>query len=136
MKHAKCYKKGYPRPRFVREKFTSLDGEWDFAFDDENAGERKKWHKLGVNDLKINVPFAYQCALSGINVEDLHKTVWYSRTFTAEKKRNKRLLINFEGADHEAKVLTANFSALTPAATPASRSILPTTSKTAKICSS
>lgn len=104
MKHAKCYKKGYPRPRFVRENFTSLDGEWDFAFDDENAGERKKWHKSGVNDLKINVPFAYQCALSGINVEDLHKTVWYSRTFTAEKKRNKRLLINFEGADHEAKV--------------------------------
>lgn len=41
MKHAKCYKKGYPRPRFVRENFTSLDGEWDFAFDDENAGERK-----------------------------------------------------------------------------------------------
>lgn len=38
MKHAKCYKKGYPRPRFVRENFTSLDGEWNFAFDDENAG--------------------------------------------------------------------------------------------------
>ena len=104
MKHAKCYKKGYPRPRFVRDNFTSLDGEWNFAFDDENVGERKKWYKTGVNDLKINVPFAYQCALSGINVDDRHETVWYSRTFTAVKKRNKRLLVNFEGADHEAKV--------------------------------
>lgn len=104
MKHAKCYKENYPRPRFVRESFVPLDGEWNFAFDDENAGERKKWHKSGVNSLKINVPFAYQCALSGINTDKKHETVWYSRTFGYAKRANKRLLINFEGADYETKV--------------------------------
>lgn len=104
MKHAKCYKENYPRPRFVRESFVPLDGEWDFAFDDENAGERKKWHKSGVKSLKINVPFAFQCALSGINTDKKHETVWYSRTFNYAKRANKRLLINFEGADYETKV--------------------------------
>lgn len=104
MKHAKCYKENYPRPRFVRDSFVSLDGEWDFAFDDGNAGERKKWHKSGVKSLKINVPFAYQCALSGINTDEKHETVWYSRTFNYAKRANKRLLINFEGADYETVV--------------------------------
>lgn len=104
MKHAKCYKENYPRPRFVRDSFVPLDGEWDFAFDDGNAGERRKWHKSGVNSLKINVPFAYQCALSGINTDEKHETVWYSRTFNYAKRANKRLLINFEGADYETKV--------------------------------
>lgn len=104
MKHAKCYKENYPRPRFVRDSFVPLDGEWDFAFDDENAGERKKWHKSGVKSLKINVPFAYQCALSGINTDEKHETVWYSRTFGYARKPDKRLLINFEGADYETVV--------------------------------
>ena len=104
MKHAKCYKENYPRPRFVRESFVPLDGEWDFAFDDKNAGERKKWHKSGVNSLKINVPFAYQCALSGINTDEKHEIVWYSRTFGYAKRANKRMLINFEGADYETVV--------------------------------
>lgn len=104
MKHAKCYKENYPRPRLVRDSFVPLDGEWDFAFDDGNAGERRKWHKSGVNSLKINVPFAYQCALSGINTDEKHETVWYSRTFNYARKPDKRLLINFEGADYETKV--------------------------------
>ena len=28
----------YPRPQLVRETWQKLNGEWDFAFDDGNAG--------------------------------------------------------------------------------------------------
>ena len=43
MKHVKCYKDEYPRPQFVRNNFTSLDGKWFFAFDDLNIGEENEW---------------------------------------------------------------------------------------------
>ncbi len=28
----------YPRPQFRRESWTNLNGDWRFAFDDENVG--------------------------------------------------------------------------------------------------
>ena len=28
----------YPRPQFWREDWQSLNGEWEFAFDDKNDG--------------------------------------------------------------------------------------------------
>ena len=31
------YQKDYPRPMFVRKDWTNLNGEWDFAFDDDLA---------------------------------------------------------------------------------------------------
>lgn len=37
----KNYIKNYPRPQFVRNKWESLNGEWNFTFDDENLGEEK-----------------------------------------------------------------------------------------------
>ena len=30
--------KEYPRPQFRRENWQSLNGEWEFAFDDKNEG--------------------------------------------------------------------------------------------------
>ncbi|KAF4547100.1 putative glycosyl hydrolases family 2 protein [Elsinoe fawcettii] len=40
----------YPRPDFVRKdlNWTSLNGPWDFIFDDEDVGLSRKWHKNGV----------------------------------------------------------------------------------------
>lgn len=49
-KHIKREKKGvimdyqrteYPRPQFRRDDWLPLNGEWEFAFDDENAGIKK-----------------------------------------------------------------------------------------------
>ena len=37
----KNYIKNYPRPQFVRNEWESLNGEWNFTFDDENLGEEK-----------------------------------------------------------------------------------------------
>lgn len=39
------YIKDYPRPQFVRDAWQSLNGEWDFRYDDDNTGERERWHE-------------------------------------------------------------------------------------------
>jgi glycoside hydrolase family 2 sugar binding protein len=107
MQHAACYKKGYPRPRFVRESYVCLNGEWNFMFDDENVGEKHKYYNdfSGFEkSVKINVPFAYQSEASGVDDKTDHSYMWYSRRFDYSLARGKRLIINFDGADYLAKV--------------------------------
>ena len=43
MKNTKYFVEGFPRPQFVRNNWLSLDGKWDFAFDDECIGVKEKW---------------------------------------------------------------------------------------------
>ena len=57
----------YPRPQFVRDEWLNLNGEWDFEFDDLNVGQKEKWFFGHKYSKKINVPFAFQTKLSGIN---------------------------------------------------------------------
>ena len=105
MKNAKCYKKGYPRPQFVRENWLDLNGEWDFSFDDDNLGIQKKWYQDLCTDTKINVPFAYQTKLSGINDDKHHIVMWYAKKQLFNKlNKNERVYLNFEGVDNKADV--------------------------------
>ena len=71
----------YPRPDFVRENFTCLNGEWDFVYDDEDLGLSQKWYQNtgDIFNKKIVVPYTYLCELSGINDQDFHDIVWYRR---------------------------------------------------------
>lgn len=104
-KHVKCYQKNYPRPQFVREKFTLLDGRWDFAFDFENVGEREGWYaRFPADAVEIQVPYAYQCKASGVNRQERCDNVWYRRELGKIGEPGKRTLLNFEGVDYVAKV--------------------------------
>ena len=102
----KCYIKDYPRPQFVRNNWENLNGTWDFGFDDENAGEKKKWYQEFKGDKKINVPFTYETKLSGIQDETRHDFIWYHRTISVdgEKLENNRYILHFEGSDFITKV--------------------------------
>lgn len=42
----------YPRPDFVRagSNWISLNGVWDFLFDDEDIGLASRWHRTGLPD--------------------------------------------------------------------------------------
>lgn len=105
MKNAKCYKKGYPRPQFVRENWQDLNGEWLFAFDDNNLGLKEKWFESLKTESVINVPFAYQTKLSGIHEENDHLIMWYAKKQLFNKpNENERVFLNFEGVDHKADV--------------------------------
>ena len=97
--HAKCYKKGYPRPQFVRAEWEDLNGEWAFAFGEE---VKERDALAGKLPRKIEVPFTYETKKSGIGEETPHERVWYARK--VEKRAGKRNILNIDGADYLATV--------------------------------
>ncbi len=95
----------YPRPQFVREAWMSLNGEWNFDYDDHGTGEREAWYEHHDFTSKIIVPFCYQSRLSGIGETEFHDTVWYQKDFSVpDAYRKGRLLLHFGAVDYEAKV--------------------------------
>ncbi len=99
-------RKEYPRPQLRRESWQSLNGEWDFTFDDKNEGLKQGWWRGDIKlDQKINVPFSYQYPASGINDKTVHDITWYRRTFQIEKQNaGKRAILCFNAADYETDV--------------------------------
>lgn len=103
----KSYIKDYPRPQHVRKSWMNLNGEWDFLFDDSNCGEKEKWFVCFPQEhIQIQVPFTYETKLSGIQDENHHENIWYSRQIQVNKEDldNKKLLLHFEGSDFITKV--------------------------------
>lgn len=95
----------YPRPQFVRDDWMTLNGQWDFCFDDENIGITKRWYKQFPKGRTIIVPFAYQSKLSGINDTSFHDVVWYRKTFKIPKKwEGKEIILHFGAVDYRAWV--------------------------------
>ena len=96
----------YPRPQFRRENWQSLNGEWEFAFDDKNDGVKSGlWQGKKSLPLKIRVPFSYQYPASGIGDTSQHDIVWYRRSFSlAEENRGRRALLCFNAADYQTDV--------------------------------
>ncbi len=91
----------YPRPQFVREQWLNLNGEWEFAFDDDDRGRELGWQYGLSLERRIVVPFPYQCELSGINDKSIHEIVWYARTFDAPSEwRGQDLLLHFGAVDY------------------------------------
>lgn len=102
----RCYIKDYPRPQFVRKEWKSLNGEWNFIFDDNDKGETNEYFKDFPINKKINVPFTYETKLSGIEDESVHYIVWYNRKINISKEQlqNNNVILNFEGSDYKTKI--------------------------------
>lgn len=104
----------YPRPQLRRADWINLNGEWSFAFDDDEIGRSKGWQSVEAGDLggngypfdrSITVPFCYQSELSGIGDTRFHDVVWYARTFDAPSLGEEdRLLLHFGAVDYRAAV--------------------------------
>ena len=66
--------KHYPRPQFRRRQWQSLNGQWNFCFDDENEFQHPRDFNLFAREkvwpFKIQVPFAPRAFTrgSGTNV--------------------------------------------------------------------
>jgi hypothetical protein len=92
----------YPRPQFVRSRWTNLNGLWDYAIESADRSAAPKWRG------KIRVPFAVESALSGIEPSPViggGDVLWYRRTFAAPKlSAGERLLLHFGAVDWEARV--------------------------------
>lgn len=98
----------YPRPQLVRENWTSLDGDWAFAFDDSDVGLEQRWWSADASadhfPLSIRVPFTFEAPLSGIADTAPHRVVWYRRTLSIEHGSGNRLLLHFGAVDQSASV--------------------------------
>lgn len=94
-------RKEYPRPNYVRESWESLNGEWDFWFDDKNEFTVTT---LPSEKMKINVPFAFQTKLSGINKREHHDYIWYKKEFTISSKETQDIVLHFGAIDFHSKI--------------------------------
>ncbi len=97
----------HPRPDFMRDTFHNLNGVWQFAFDDGDAGLREGWYRPEFNfDKQIVVPFCYQSQASGIGpTDEIHPVMWYRRSFVVpEEMRGRNILIKFGAVDYETTV--------------------------------
>ena len=96
----------HPRPQLAREGWIDLEGIWDFAYDDDDAGLREEWvERPEVFDCLIRVPYPPESPASGIGDTGFHPIVWYRRTFTAVSAgENRRLLLHFGAVDYRARV--------------------------------
>ncbi|WP_051159152.1 glycoside hydrolase family 2 protein [Agromyces subbeticus] len=95
----------HPRPQFARDRWIDLNGRWDVAFGEE-PGARFIMGLTAVapSDRTIEVPFPPESERSGIG-EDGHTVIWYRREWDAARPApGKRVLLHFEGVDHEADV--------------------------------
>ncbi|MFB5678370.1 glycoside hydrolase family 2 protein [Paenibacillus terreus] len=98
----------YPRPQFERKEWLNLNGEWEFAFDDQRRGDRERWYEPENGtafDKKIQVPFAFQSKLSGIGDPGFHDLVWYRKQLELPAEwKSKRILLHFGAVDYSASV--------------------------------
>lgn len=93
-----------PRPDYIRKKWRTLNGVWQFEIADDNP--QRLFHYLSepLSD-KINVPFAPQSAHSGINTKRLLRSIWYKRTFEITKSEAQgTVLLKFGAINYRAEV--------------------------------
>lgn len=101
----KYSRKKYPRPQYKRESWMNLNGKWDFAFDDDNVGEKERWFGTHTLPKEILVPFAYETKASGIEDLSYHPNVWYKKQLELDKSQdNKRVVLRFQASDFVTKV--------------------------------
>ncbi|MBF6600382.1 MAG: glycoside hydrolase family 2 [Dehalococcoidia bacterium] len=90
------------RPQLERDGWLSLDGAWQFAFDDAGC-----WRQPGdvTWTREIVVPYAPETPASGIGDPSFHLVCWYRRRFDApERAPGERVILHFGAVDYAATV--------------------------------
>jgi beta-galactosidase/beta-glucuronidase len=96
----------FPQPQFERTDWMTLNGDWQFAFDDADAGLDAHWYAAGHQlDRTITVPYCFESKLSGIADTRFHPWVWYRREVTLpDSWKPRRTLLHFGAVDYQAMV--------------------------------
>lgn len=99
-KNVLSYEKGHPNPLFYRKEWLSLNGAWDFVYDDANLGLQEGWSReTPKSELKIQVPYAIETPRSGVADGKEHKILWYFKHFNNPQWSEKTML-HFERCDY------------------------------------
>jgi beta-galactosidase/beta-glucuronidase len=102
----------YPQPQFQRQQWQTLNGRWEFEYDDDNNGLKEDWAS-GARKFSRNilVPFAPEAKKSGIGDTSFHPVVWYRRNINIPAGwTGKRVLLHFGAVDYRARVWLNNRS--------------------------
>src|SRR5258708_1175623 len=92
----------YPRPQLQRSNWTSLNGQWEFAFDPQACWTNPA-HVTCPST--IRVPLAPETPASGLGDPSFSRACWYRRPFDAPAlQAGERLLLHFGAVDYEATV--------------------------------
>ena len=103
--HAQVPRPEHPRPDMMRAQWVNLNGDWQFDFDDADAGRAQNWMTKETWGRTITVPFPWQAPLSGIAATEEHPIGWYSRTFAVPTDwKGQRVLLHFGALDWHADV--------------------------------
>lgn len=102
-----CPLNDYPRPQLRRGFWQCLNGEYEYAITGEKAKD------MGEKDGVITVPFAVECALSGVERTVSHnQRLWYRRVFTLDSElENKNIILHFGAVDWQCRVFVNNVQA-------------------------
>lgn len=92
----------YPQPQFQRGQWLSLNGAWEFEFDDANTGLDADWasgsRKFSRN---ITVPYCFESRLSGIGDTSFHPWIWYRRAIALPAAwKGQRVLLHFGAVNY------------------------------------
>jgi hypothetical protein len=92
----------HPRPQLQRAHWRSLDGAWQFGYDDDARWSNPRDVTF---DRHIQVPYPPESTASGIADPCFHPVCWYRRRveLTAQD-RGDRVLLHFGAVDYHAKV--------------------------------
>lgn len=92
----------YPQPQFQREPWLSLNGAWEFEFDDANAGLDAGWASADRKFTRsITVPYCFESRLSGIGDTSFHPWIWYRRTVALPGEwKGRRVLLHFGAVNY------------------------------------
>ena len=82
----------HPNPKFKRDSFINLNGQWDFKFDSADY------------NMKINVPFCFESELSGIGDKTFHSECSYKRSFSLDDIEGKKVLLHIGACDYDTTV--------------------------------
>ncbi len=85
----------YPRPQLVRDKWTNLNGWWNYGIGPVEGGGPDLWPG------KILVPFPIESQLSGVQLRITpQQKLWYGRQFAKPAlKPDERLKLHFGAVD-------------------------------------
>lgn len=96
----------HPRPQFARKNWVNLNGQWEFEVDPGDSGRERGLLDRQLAD-SIEVPFAPESKMSGIENTDFLNAVWYRKTLTVPsewKDDDIRPVLHFGAVDHDTTV--------------------------------
>lgn len=95
----------HPYPALARSTWKSLNGKWNFRFDDDDMGLADGWQNGFSAQYEIMVPFCYQSVKSGIGITKAHNILWYSRVLTVSAEMlSGSVLLHFGAVDYSCTV--------------------------------